>query len=142
MSDHVLSLAQSFRCAAICVASLIFVAAPVSAAPVGGLSRQPYLTRTAALLFEPVQYRRQYDGRRHNGYGDDRYRGNGGRNLALAIGSLIIGGIILSEAARSEHRQNHASDWQRCAATYRSFEADTGLYTGYDGMRRPCPYLR
>lgn len=30
---------------------------------------------------------------------------------------------------------------QRCAATFRSFDAATGTYVGYDGVTRLCPYL-
>lgn len=29
----------------------------------------------------------------------------------------------------------------RCAATFRSFDPTTGTYTGYDGLKRMCPYL-
>ena len=84
---------------------------------------------------EQVQYR---GGRR--GYGNRR--GGNGAGIALGIGAAIIGGIVLSEAARAEHRTAHGGDWDRCAQTYRSFEPSTGLYTGYDGVRRTCPYLR
>lgn len=64
---------------------------------------------------------------------------NFGRNAGIGIGAAIIGGVILSEAARSAHRRDHGSDWERCAETYRSFEPRTGMYTGYDGVRRTCP---
>ncbi len=39
---------------------------------------------------------------------------------------------------------NEASDEavERCAARFRSFEPDTGLYTTYGGHKRLCPYLR
>ena len=87
---------------------------------------------------EQVQYRNGGGYRRGSGY---RRGGNGG-NIALGIGAAIIGGIMLSEAARAEHRSSHGDDWSRCAQTYRSFESDTGMYTGYDGVRRTCPYLR
>ena len=62
--------------------------------------------------------------------------------MAIGIGALIIGGIVLSEAARAEHRQHHRGDWERCADRYRSFESDTGMFTGYDGERHVCPYLK
>ncbi len=29
----------------------------------------------------------------------------------------------------------------RCTATFRSFDPTTGTYTGYDGLKRMCPYL-
>jgi hypothetical protein len=94
-----------------------------------------------ALASQPsVVEKAQYRGR-------GGYRGNGGNRrggggLAIGLGAAIIGGIILSEAARAEHRSNNGSDWERCAQTYRSFEPSTGMYTGYDGERHTCPYLR
>lgn len=30
----------------------------------------------------------------------------------------------------------------RCEDRFRSYEPDTGLYTGYDGKKHLCPYLR
>jgi hypothetical protein len=83
----------------------------------------------------------QYRGR--GGYrGNGGYRRGGGGGLAIGLGAAIIGGIVLSEAARAEHRSNNSGDWERCAQTYRSFERSTGMYTGYDGERHTCPYLR
>ncbi len=129
--------------AALCAASFIMATATVSAAPAGGLARSLDLTGQTSRLLDHVQYRGQYEGSRYNGYAGNRYRrNNDARNLALGIGGLVIGGIVLSEAARSEHRHTHSSAWQRCAQTYRSFESETGMYTGYDGGRRTCPYLR
>jgi hypothetical protein len=88
-----------------------------------------------AVPVEQAQYR---------GRGANRgYRGrSGGGGVAIGLGAAIIGGIILSEAARAEHRSNNGSAWERCAQTYRSFEQNTGMYTGYDGQRHTCPYLR
>lgn len=129
-------------CAALFAATLLVSTSPASALPSGAFGRSMVASGESSSLLDRVQYRRQFDGRRYNRYSGNRYRNNGGRNLALGIGGLIIGGIVLSEAARSQHRQEHGSDWQRCAQTYRSFEFDTGLYTGYDGQRHTCPYLR
>ena len=89
-------------------------------------------------VVEQVQYRDGRGYRRGSGY---RRGGNGG-NIAFGIGAAIIGGIVLSEAARAEHRSSNGGQWSRCAQTYRSFESDTGMYTGYDGVRRTCPYLQ
>ena len=95
------------------------------------------------VQFDRVQYRGQYQPRRSNRfYAGDRSSRDGGGNLTTGLGGLVLGGILLSEAARSEHRREYSSDWQRCSETYRSFEPETGMYTGYDGARRTCPYLR
>ncbi len=136
------SPSKSMIYAALCAATLSIAASPVTAAPAGGFVKSLDLAGQSTSLLDQVQYRGQYAGRGNRGYAGNRYRRNGGRNLALGIGSLIIGGIVLSEAARSEHRRDHSSAWQRCADTYRSFESDTGMYTGYDGERHTCPYLR
>lgn len=128
--------------AALCVAMLGVAVPSVSAAPIAGQAASLLPPNQLSSLLAQVQYRGQYQGRRYNGYAGNRSRRGNGRNLALGIGGLIIGGIVLSEAARHQHRQEHGSDWQRCADTYRSFEPDTGMYTGYDGARHTCPYLR
>lgn len=65
----------------------------------------------------------------------------GGEGAAIGIGALIIGGVVLSEAARAEHRRNHAGDWDRCAHSHRSFDRDSGFYTDRDGARHQCRYL-
>jgi hypothetical protein len=106
-----------------------------SAQPGGGSVQSLAGAAHGSLTMERIQYRRNFDGRRNYG------RRNDGRNIGLGIAGLVIGGIILNEAARAEHRGSHGSDWDRCAQTYRSFERNTGMYTGYDGIRRPCPYL-
>jgi BA14K-like protein len=90
-----------------------------------------------------IQYRGDnYRGRYYRG-GNGRYgyRRNSGRDIGIGIGAAIIGGIILNEAARAEHRSSNGDQWERCAETYRSFEPSTGMYTGYDGERHTCPYL-
>lgn len=81
-------------------------------------------------------------GRNFGGYRGSPGRGNFGRNAGAGIAAAIIGGVILSESARATHRRTHSDAWERCQATYRSFEPSTGMYTGYDGVRRTCPYLR
>lgn len=129
-------------CAALVTTALLAVTSQAQAAPATGLGQLLDTTGRSSVQFDQVQYRGNYQGRRYNSYAGNRGRRNSGRNLALGIGGLIIGGIVLSEAARSEHRRDHGGDWERCASTYRSFESDTGMYTGYDGVRRTCPYLR
>jgi BA14K-like protein len=129
-------------CAALIAATSLTVASPAGAVP-ARVQHSLVAVAQGIVQFDRVQYRGQYQTRRSNRfYAGNRYRRDGGRNLALGIGGLVIGGILLSEAARSEHREEHSSDWQRCSETYRSFEPETGMYTGYDGARRTCPYLR
>jgi hypothetical protein len=120
---------------ALCCAALGLTLAPASAQPALTVTHLSGLAADSSRLAENAEYRGRHRGsRRHRS-------GRSGRNTALGIGGLIIGGILLSEAARSEHRRDHASDWERCDERYRSFELDTGMYTGHDGRRRVCPYL-
>lgn len=122
--------------AALSCAALGLTVAPASAQPGITLTHLNGLAIQDTRLTEHAQYRGRYH-RGSRGYRSGRF----GRNAAIGIGGLIVGGILLSEAARSDHRREHASDWQRCDQQYRSFERDTGMYTGYDGQRRVCPYL-
>ena len=66
----------------------------------------------------------------------------GGEGAAIGIGALIIGGVVLSEAARAEHRREHGGDWDRCARSHRTFDRDTGFYRDRDGSHHQCRYLR
>lgn len=130
---------SAIACAVLCASVAIIGSGPTMAQPNVGPSSAIGVTRSTDRNVEQVQFR---DGRRYRGGGYRRGgRGNGG-NIALGIGAAIIGGIVLSEAARAEHRSSHGSDWNRCEQTYRSFDRDTGTYTGYDGVQRTCPYLR
>ncbi len=129
-------LAKSFACALIC-ATIVNVDAGAAMALPGPAPVSAGPTQISNHV-EQVQFRDGRGYRRGSGY---RRGGNGG-NIALGIGAAIIGGIVLSEAARANHRNSHGGQWSRCAQTYRSFESDTGMYTGYDGVRRTCPYLQ
>ena len=84
---------------------------------------------------------------------DNRGRGISGYNDWINPGAYIglgIAGAILS-GALSEGSMMTTTDlgtaealsaaMQRCAAQFRSFEWDTGLYTTYGGEKRLCPYL-
>jgi hypothetical protein len=82
---------------------------------------------------EQVQYRRRYHRHRGRGYG---------RGVAVGVGAAIVGGILLSEAARAESRRTRRDAWDRCADTFRSFDPESGTYVNSNGQRRVCPYLR
>lgn len=118
------------------LACILSASGSATAAPSLGLTTPHAGTDS---LVEHARYRRHYGYYRpYRPY--YAYRRHHGRNVAIGVGAAIIGGIILSEAARAEYRRSGA--WERCADTFRSFEPDTGMYTGYDGVRRVCPYLR
>jgi hypothetical protein len=127
------SLAGAIACGTVLATSSI----AASAQPNSKLS-PPTATASQTAVLEQIQYRGRGG---YRGQGGNR-RGGGGSGVAIGLGAAIIGGIILSEAARAEHRSNNGADWERCAQTYRSFEPSTGMYTGYDGERHTCPYLK
>jgi hypothetical protein len=65
------------------------------------------------------------------------HRHHYGRDLAIGLGLGVLGAIA------SQPRYYYSDDARaRCAARFRSFEWDTGLYTTYGGDKRVCPYLR
>jgi hypothetical protein len=127
-------LSKSLACAVL-VASVALSAGTAQAAPLPGAQSAPVQFSSEVELARGGYYRGGYGGHRY--YGRRHY----GRNIGIGIGAAIIGGVILSEAARAERRRVYSSDYERCAQTYRSFEPRTGMYTGYDGVRRVCPYL-
>lgn len=105
-----------------------------SAEPAAGLKRLDYSqTETRAQVVQ-VQHRRFH---RHRHYGHRHRRGRGWGTGAAIVGGVVAGALI-ADAARSAS----ASDMERCADTYRSFDPSTGTYVGYDGTTRICPYLR
>jgi hypothetical protein len=113
---------------------------PASALPLSSTSHG--VTASSASSVQMIDYRRGYAGR----------RGSGGRNVGLGIAAAIIGGVVISQAARANnysggyyerrYRASGSSAAQHCADTYRSFDWDSGTYMGYDGERHVCPYLR
>jgi opacity protein-like surface antigen len=132
-------ITKSLLCAALLAASTMGAAA----LPGAQMAQPATSGAQQANDIEQVQYRNRgrYYGGRNGGNGRYGYRRNNGRNIGIGIGAAIIGGIILNEAARAEHRSSNGDQWERCASTYRSFEPSTGMYTGYDGARHTCPYL-
>ena len=121
-------------------------------------SLAPIASRSAVVDTAPSIQTIDYRGY-HRGYGGGRgYYGGGrgyyGRNRGLGIGlgiagAVIAGGLIAEEARRSRYYgyydepQYYAggSGYSRCARTFRSFDPDTGTYTGYDGETHRCPYI-
>lgn len=128
--------------AALCTSLLAPVAA--NAAPILGASS--FATAQNANV-QTVDYR---------GYRGGYYRGGRGygRGIGLGLGAAILGGALIAGAARSNAYGYYDGDYEdsygyrgggggvaRCAAAFKSFDPDSGTYTGYDGVRHTCPYL-
>lgn len=86
--------------------------------------------------------------RRYRDYDNDGW-GNSGAYIGLGIAGALIGGAIAEGAYDDGPGYSEGTGYgggssgamQRCAAQFRSFEWETGLYTTYGGERRLCPYL-
>ncbi|SHF27854.1 BA14K-like protein [Kaistia soli DSM 19436] len=71
------------------------------------------------------------------------YRGNyyyNNYNSALAAGVFgLAAGAIIGGAVANNNQQRYANDYiAYCSQRYRSFNAATGTYTGYDGRQYRC----
>lgn len=115
-------------------------ALPAAAAPLLHAPSPAKAATNSTVLVQQFKYRqgrawRNRDGRRH--WRHRRHRDG------VGVGGLVLGAItagIIADAI-SEGR---ASDGDRraCADRYRSFDWNSGTYTGYDGNTYVCPYLR
>lgn len=75
------------------------------------------------------------DNRRWRHRHRDRDRDDFDGGAALIFG--LAAGAIASGIASSGH---YGGSYERCAATYRSFNPQTWTYKGYDGYYHRCPY--
>jgi hypothetical protein len=117
--------------------ALATVMAPVQAAPVTTSIAPLAVQSSDGSGVTQVRSRHRHWRHRHH----RRHRGN----IGLGIGLGIIGGIIASEAYRSNaygYGYDGGDPREACAQQFRSFEWDTGRYTTYGGDRVLCPYLR
>ena len=120
------------------------LAAAVSAALIAPMPAMALPAVQGAKLSSPVQHVEQVRygyGNHHVGYGYGGGRGYG-RHRGIG-GGAIIGGIVAGALIAGAIRESRASggDIERCESNYRSFDASSGTYVGYDGERHVCPYL-
>ena len=144
-----MTLLKRAGAAALVAATVALGASAASAAP-AVKAANPAISTNSDLVMKVQDRRHRGDGNRgrhhrrhHDGFG----------NVAPYIGLGIAGAILdgaLSDDAYAEGPGYYAegpaygegsSAAQRCAAQFRSFEWDTGLYTTYEGEKRLCPYL-
>ena len=79
---------------------------------------------------------------RYRGYGYDR--GYGYRRGGVALGGLaagaIIGGALAAQAAQGgDGGSPSRADVAYCSKRFKSYDASSGTYLGYDGNRHACP---
>ncbi len=137
---------------AIAAAALAF-ALPATAAPISKPSTAPasavaYSEQVTKVQFRRRGWRRGWRGGRgwrlrrgaaRHGWRRGRRGWRWGRGVAIGTG-VILGAILLSEAARANARRSGA--WERCIERYRSFDRRTGTIVTYRGDVILCPYLR
>lgn len=85
-------------------------------------------------------YGRGYGYRRGYGYG----RGYGYRRGGAALGGLaagaVIGGALAAQAAQGREANGPSrADVDYCSQRFKSYDASSGTYLGYDGKRHACP---
>jgi hypothetical protein len=80
-------------------------------------------------------WNRDWDDNRRYRYRDrDDFDGGAALIFGLAAGAIASG------IASSAHGGYYGGSYERCAATYRSFNPQTWTYLGYDGYYHRCPY--
>jgi hypothetical protein len=145
-----ISLSRLVAVAALAAAATGLLAAPASAAPVGGIA----LKNAAPAMTETVQWR-----------GRGYWRGGhwwGGPAAGFAAGALIGGAIAgapyyygggpyyaypepyydgpaYAEEPAYAAGPGGGGDAAYCAQRFKSYNPDSGTYLGYDGQRHPCP---
>jgi hypothetical protein len=131
------TFAAAFTAAAVwgAVAAAPVTAAPAQSLVISGLSASA--TDVTAVQYRGRGYGRGYGYRPYRyGYGYRPYYGYG-YGLPLAAG--IATTVVVAESVRENRAR--PSDYERCAAQFRSFNPRTGTYTTYAGEVRICPYL-
>jgi hypothetical protein len=125
---------KATKTSAVALLTVGLTLAPLSATA-APFAKQQATSAASPADVTPVRFR----GHRgwHRWHHHHHHRGAG---AAIGIGLGILGGILATEAAHGYYYADDARS--RCAATFRSFEWDTGLYTTYEGEKRLCPYLR
>ncbi|SFV14428.1 MULTISPECIES: BA14K family protein [unclassified Methylobacterium] len=98
---------------------------------------------------------RAFGGRRfgHAGHGYHRYRGYGrgygyrrggygagGAALGGLAAGAIVGGALAAQAAQGGDAAGPSrADVASCSRRFKSYDASSGTYLGYDGQRHACP---
>jgi hypothetical protein len=105
---------------------------PANASPMMAVAGAEKLVEAGQPMTH-VQYRRWHGGHRHHHGYHRRHYGAG----AAVLGGLAAGAIVGGAIANSQARANDAVAY--CAQRYRSYDAASGTYLGFDGNRHPCP---
>lgn len=78
---------------------------------------------------------------RHRGYGYRRGGyGRGGAALGGLAAGAIIGGALAAQAAQGGVGDGPSrAEVASCSRRFKSYDASSGTYLGYDGQRHACP---
>lgn len=115
---------------------------PASAAPALHAPSAAKGASNSTVLVQQFKYRQGRAWRNRDGRGHWRHR-HRHHNDGIGVGGLVLGGITAAIIADAITDGRATDDARRaCADRYRSFDWDSGTYTGYDGNTYVCPYLR
>ena len=119
----------------------VTAALPASAAPALNAPSPAKSVGNSTVLVQQLRHRGTRAWRHRDGRGHWRHRHHNGNGVG--VGGLVLGANTAGTIADAmpEGRAS-AGDRRACADRYRSFDWESGTYTGYDGNTYVCPYLR
>ena len=82
---------------------------------------------------------RGFGGRRFGGRGYGYRRGYGGGGVGAGLAGLAVGAVIGGAIASSQAAVPAGNAVAYCESRFRSYNAATGTYRGYDGLDHACP---
>ena len=130
--------------AAALLASAVMTSASI-AAPAVSPAATAGVSKAASTQLQQV---RDWRGGHRGGWRHHGGRGWGWGAGAAAAGLLLTAPLWAGAYDNGYYDDGYGSDYAyegsgvaRCEATFKSFDPGSGTYMGYDGIRRPCPYL-
>ena len=144
-----MTLLKRAGAAALVAATVAFGSLAANAAP-PVKATNPAISTNSDLVMKVQDRRHRGDWNRGRHHGrHHRHHHDGFGNIAPYIGLGIAGAILDGALNDDGYADGYSAEGpaygegaaQRCAAQFRSFEWDTGLYTTYAGEKRLCPYL-
>ncbi len=125
---------------------------PLTAAPTSAQAQVTVRPHHSGYYGRPHYRHHRYSDRRHYRnrhysrpyYGHNRryHRRNNDAAIAAGIAGLAVGAIVAGSAANNTRYRASSDHHAYCHSRYRSYDARSGTFVGYDGRRHYCrsPY--